>query len=84
MEANLNPSGERAAEHYDVAVVGYGPTGLVAASMLGRAGYRVVVVGSVADPKDLGARVDAPREQLHWRDAPALPDAADAVAARVS
>jgi 3-(3-hydroxy-phenyl)propionate hydroxylase len=29
---------------YDVAVIGYGPTGLVAASLLGQAGYRVVVV----------------------------------------
>ena len=32
------------AARYDVAVVGYGPTGLVAASMLGRAGYRVMVI----------------------------------------
>ena len=29
---------------YDVAVIGYGPTGLVAASLLGQAGYRVVVI----------------------------------------
>lgn len=29
---------------YDVAVIGYGPTGLVAASLLGRAGHRVLVV----------------------------------------
>ncbi|WP_181801183.1 bifunctional 3-(3-hydroxy-phenyl)propionate/3-hydroxycinnamic acid hydroxylase MhpA [Streptomyces shenzhenensis] len=28
---------------YDIAVVGYGPTGLVAASLLGRLGHRVVV-----------------------------------------
>lgn len=31
-------------ESYDVAIVGYGPTGLVAASMLGAMGHRVVVV----------------------------------------
>ncbi|MFF7946496.1 bifunctional 3-(3-hydroxy-phenyl)propionate/3-hydroxycinnamic acid hydroxylase MhpA [Streptomyces griseorubiginosus] len=31
------------APHYDVAVVGYGPTGLVAASLLGGLGHRVVV-----------------------------------------
>ncbi|SPF06372.1 bifunctional 3-(3-hydroxy-phenyl)propionate/3-hydroxycinnamic acid hydroxylase MhpA [Streptomyces sp. MA5143a] len=31
------------APHYDVAVVGYGPTGLAAASLLGRLGHRVVV-----------------------------------------
>jgi 3-(3-hydroxy-phenyl)propionate hydroxylase len=43
-ESNLTQGGERASEHYDVAVIGYGPTGLVAASMLGRAGYRVVVI----------------------------------------
>ena len=41
--AERNPqAGENAA--YDVAVIGYGPTGLVAASLLGQAGYRVVVV----------------------------------------
>ncbi|CAB3773515.1 MULTISPECIES: bifunctional 3-(3-hydroxy-phenyl)propionate/3-hydroxycinnamic acid hydroxylase [Burkholderia] len=31
-------------DFYDVAVIGYGPTGLVAASLLGQAGYRVMVV----------------------------------------
>ncbi|WP_322068431.1 bifunctional 3-(3-hydroxy-phenyl)propionate/3-hydroxycinnamic acid hydroxylase MhpA [Paraburkholderia bannensis] len=31
-------------DFYDVAIIGYGPTGLVAASQLGQAGYRVVVV----------------------------------------
>src|SRR4051812_48226790 len=30
-------------EIFDIAVVGYGPTGLVAASLLGRLGHRVVV-----------------------------------------
>ncbi|WP_179401695.1 bifunctional 3-(3-hydroxy-phenyl)propionate/3-hydroxycinnamic acid hydroxylase [Burkholderia guangdongensis] len=44
MQPDLNQGGEHAAEHYDVAVIGYGPTGLVAASMLGRAGHRVVVI----------------------------------------
>lgn len=29
---------------YDVAVIGYGPTGLVLASALGRAGYKVIVI----------------------------------------
>jgi 3-(3-hydroxy-phenyl)propionate hydroxylase len=29
---------------FDVAVVGYGPTGLTAASLLGQLGHRVVVV----------------------------------------
>lgn len=40
MKPGLNHGGE----HYDVAVIGYGPSGLIAASMLGRAGYRVVVI----------------------------------------
>uniref|UniRef100_UPI00359309D9 FAD-dependent monooxygenase n=1 Tax=Burkholderia sp. AU33423 TaxID=2015355 RepID=UPI00359309D9 len=31
-------------EHSDVAIVGYGPTGLVAASMLGCARHRVIVL----------------------------------------
>ncbi|MBC8093838.1 MAG: bifunctional 3-(3-hydroxy-phenyl)propionate/3-hydroxycinnamic acid hydroxylase, partial [Pseudonocardia sp.] len=30
-------------ENFDIAVVGYGPTGLVAASLLGQAGHRVLV-----------------------------------------
>ncbi|WP_322044303.1 bifunctional 3-(3-hydroxy-phenyl)propionate/3-hydroxycinnamic acid hydroxylase [Paraburkholderia sp. J67] len=44
MNAELNRAEERTTQQYDVAVIGYGPTGLVAASMLGRAGYRVVVI----------------------------------------
>ncbi|WLH14786.1 bifunctional 3-(3-hydroxy-phenyl)propionate/3-hydroxycinnamic acid hydroxylase [Pseudomonas hefeiensis] len=31
-------------EFFDIAIIGYGPTGLVAASMLGRAGYKVLVI----------------------------------------
>ncbi|WP_336672161.1 bifunctional 3-(3-hydroxy-phenyl)propionate/3-hydroxycinnamic acid hydroxylase MhpA [Tsukamurella sp. USMM236] len=34
----------RSTTEYDVAVVGYGPTGLVLSSMLARAGHRVVVI----------------------------------------
>ncbi|NMN99509.1 bifunctional 3-(3-hydroxy-phenyl)propionate/3-hydroxycinnamic acid hydroxylase [Antrihabitans stalactiti] len=30
--------------HYDVAIIGYGPTGLVLASALGQAGHRVIVI----------------------------------------
>ncbi len=30
--------------HYDVAVIGYGPTGVTAANLLGQAGLKVVVV----------------------------------------
>ncbi|MCA3859749.1 MAG: FAD-dependent monooxygenase, partial [Burkholderia sp.] len=43
---NTEPSdqGHGAVEQCDVAIVGYGPTGLVAASMLGRAGHRVIVL----------------------------------------
>ncbi|MDU9394332.1 bifunctional 3-(3-hydroxy-phenyl)propionate/3-hydroxycinnamic acid hydroxylase [Pseudomonas sp. zfem002] len=37
-------STQDASTHYDVAVIGYGPTGLVAASLLGQAGYKVAVV----------------------------------------
>ena len=33
---------------YDVAVVGYGPTGAVLANLLGRAGLRVLVVERAA------------------------------------
>src|SRR5262245_61132161 len=33
-----------AASEFDVAVVGYGPTGLTAASLLGQLGHRVVVI----------------------------------------
>ncbi|MCY1220281.1 3-(3-hydroxy-phenyl)propionate/3-hydroxycinnamic acid hydroxylase [compost metagenome] len=39
-----NPTPAPAAEVFDVAIVGYGPTGLVAASLLGKAGYKVVVI----------------------------------------
>lgn len=44
MQTNPNQGATGAPEQCDVAIVGYGPTGLVAASMLGRAGYRVVVM----------------------------------------
>jgi len=38
---------------YDVAIVGYGPTGLVAASMLGQAGHRVMVLDRWPSPYGL-------------------------------
>lgn len=43
---NTEPSAncDGTVEQCDVAIVGYGPTGLVAASMLGRAGHRVIVL----------------------------------------
>ena len=44
MTSEQQAHGADEAARYDVAVVGYGPTGLVAASMLGRSGYRVVVI----------------------------------------
>lgn len=44
MTSEQEAHGADEAARYDVAVVGYGPTGLVAASMLGRAGYRVMVI----------------------------------------
>lgn len=44
MENSQDQSRQDANPSYDVAVIGYGPTGLVAASLLGQAGYRVVVV----------------------------------------
>ncbi|EON21067.1 3-(3-hydroxyphenyl)propionate hydroxylase [Cupriavidus sp. GA3-3] len=44
MSINPKQTPEPAAEIFDVAVIGYGPTGLVAASLLGEAGYKVVVI----------------------------------------
>ncbi|WP_431018821.1 bifunctional 3-(3-hydroxy-phenyl)propionate/3-hydroxycinnamic acid hydroxylase [Burkholderia cepacia] len=44
MNTESSAHGDSTAEHCDVAIVGYGPTGLVAASMLGRAGHRVIVL----------------------------------------
>ncbi|WP_175853934.1 bifunctional 3-(3-hydroxy-phenyl)propionate/3-hydroxycinnamic acid hydroxylase [Burkholderia anthina] len=44
MNPDLNPDGNNAVDTCDVAIVGYGPTGLVAASMLGRAGHHVIVI----------------------------------------
>ena len=44
MENKQGQSKERQIRDYDVAVIGYGPTGLVAASLLGQSGYKVVVV----------------------------------------
>ncbi|VWC98455.1 3-(3-hydroxyphenyl)propionate hydroxylase [Burkholderia lata] len=37
MNTESSAHGDSTVEHCDVAIVGYGPTGLVAASMLGRA-----------------------------------------------
>ena len=44
MDLNQGQKPDVCVEEFDVAVVGYGPTGLVAASLLGRAGYKVVVI----------------------------------------
>ena len=44
MNTESSAHGDSTVEHCDVAIVGYGPTGLVAASMLGRAGHRVIVL----------------------------------------
>jgi len=38
--------------HWDVAIVGYGPTGAVAASLLGQAGVRVLVIDRAEDVYD--------------------------------
>lgn len=39
--------------HYDVAVIGCGPTGLTAASLLGQAGHKVIVIERFPEPYGL-------------------------------
>jgi 2-polyprenyl-6-methoxyphenol hydroxylase-like FAD-dependent oxidoreductase len=38
------PREDELSDHYDVAVVGYGPTGMTLAALLGRLGHRVIVL----------------------------------------
>lgn len=46
-------SAENPVQHYDVAIIGCGPTGLTAASLLGQAGHKVVVIERWPEPYGL-------------------------------
>jgi 2-polyprenyl-6-methoxyphenol hydroxylase-like FAD-dependent oxidoreductase len=44
MQANIGIAKPKGEKMYDVVIVGYGPTGMLAAILLGRAGHRVAVI----------------------------------------